>query len=1142
MVFTSTITKELLSRIVFETFLKFGQISCTILLDSLKRLGFSYATSAGISLSIEDLKVPWEKKNLIATAYSDLILATTIWQEGQISSEAKFKKIVSSWNTATDLLRSRIISYYQNYDPTNSLYMMAFSGARGNISQVRQLVGMRGLMSDQNGNIIDLTIESNFVEGLSTADYVISSYGARKGIVDTALRTADSGYLTRRLIYLAQDLVIRKKDCATKEGIILIIDANTVIASLIGKFLINIKGALNKELLIFKNTILKKNDLNFLKSKEPLILSIRSPLTCSAGNSICQNCYGWDISKNKLISLGDAIGIVAAQSVGEPGTQLTMRTFHTGGTFSGTSRNQTRAPFSGKLSFPTIFPVVIAFTPHGVSALKLIRSSFCILSNWQGKIYKVELPEGSYVYIKALSFLKKGDLINDFTVKSTSTDLVAKPILAPCTGEIQFKNFITGCSSTEQANVNYSETRGILWISPGKYFSAPREAEYLYTKILHKEKPLLSIRFSFPFDGIIYLKKDELKIITEENNSILDLKKLQLTQIYTPIKINFFVKNQQYLDSFTILGTISFFTHYEGKICLLRKKESTFVTSFFIVTEEETWQMHCDFMTESLLFNKKNPTTIVKYKGLFLKKDGLQLTFRFATPILLNKGTLLYCKDGDLIVKNATLAHLISSADQTEDIVQGLPKIEELIEVVAPVKASSLAYRPGVLIKYPPLVKTHNFTLESFLQKGVFYCINKEESALDDLVFDDTLAIISDFAINKLMYLELQISLESTPAPDPMPIFDAEFIKTAKGIAYQEQVDASYTKYLALKAENFINASAELLYSFFEESLLIFRNTTFKAKRVLNKYKPYLSAKWPGSFEIKSFTHDLLINNIPEPWEKEKIFSKNFDSIFIYEEHTLIPCINLNEDTVIFKNNNGDFILFFSTLNENTTLFLEYIKPISEYTKIFTTKIIPSSGDFIDIGEPLTHGVIHMGELLQILFNYHALLDGFYQGYSKGLRKFQLILANSMQCIYQSEGIYIPSRHIEIIVRQMTNKIVIIRPNNSPFLPGEYTDFYLINALLEIFTSTGVIAPSFKPVLLSTTRASLVKMSYIASAGFQETRKVLSKAAVEGSCDWLQGLTECVTIGRIIPAGSAFLNYTSYLDNIYIFKNLVEYD
>ena len=229
--------------------------------------------------------------------------------------------------------------------------MMAFSGARGNLSQVRQLVGMRGLMSDPNGQIIDLPIKANFREGLSITDYVISSYGARKGIVDTALKTADSGYLTRRLVDVAQHVIIRELDCETKNGVRVLYDPDqNQDGRYFGRVLAkSVYNPVSGDLILERNTPLTLSKLRKINFKTPLIL--RSPLICEASNSICQKCYGWNLSQGKLVELADAVGVIAAQSIGEPGTQLTMRTFHTGGVFTGESSNQIYSAIDGQILF-----------------------------------------------------------------------------------------------------------------------------------------------------------------------------------------------------------------------------------------------------------------------------------------------------------------------------------------------------------------------------------------------------------------------------------------------------------------------------------------------------------------------------------------------------------------------------------------------------------------------------------------------------------------------------------------------------------------------------------------------------------------------------------------------------------------------
>ena len=219
-VFTNeVINKKKLQQLMYFAFQNYGIIKSSIIADRVKNLTFHYATISGISLNVEDLRVPYKKRALIGLTNSEVSLTEQNYTTGNITTVERFQKIIDIWNNANNVLKDDVLTYFRESDPLNPLYIMAFSGARGNISQVRQLVGMRGLMADPQGQIIDLPIQSNFREGLKVTEYIISSYGARKGLVDTALRTADSGYLTRRLVDVAQDIIVREEDCLTKEGL-----------------------------------------------------------------------------------------------------------------------------------------------------------------------------------------------------------------------------------------------------------------------------------------------------------------------------------------------------------------------------------------------------------------------------------------------------------------------------------------------------------------------------------------------------------------------------------------------------------------------------------------------------------------------------------------------------------------------------------------------------------------------------------------------------------------------------------------------------------------------------------------------------------------------------------------------------------
>nr|YP_009184700.1 beta'' subunit of RNA polymerase [Oogamochlamys gigantea]ALO62811.1 beta'' subunit of RNA polymerase [Oogamochlamys gigantea] len=405
-----TFDKSRLKNYVSWFLKQFGEYKTIELLELLKNIGFEYATKAGISLSIDDLKIPLKKAFLVAEAENSTKITVNQYQRGEITGVERFQRLIEIWHRTSEVLKQEVINYFEQTDILNPVYMMAFSGARGNISQVRQLVGMRGLMADPQGQLIEFPIRSNFREGLTLTEYIISSYGARKGIVDTALRTANAGYLTRRLVDVAQHVMISHYDCGTQRGIFLndMKEGKKIIYSLQNRL---IGRVLAKDIYAFpwnsKNSIISVeiNEKNNVKSKEYTQKSdylvslrnqeisaelafnivkvcnkvfVRSPLTCETKKLVCQLCYGWSLAQGNLVSIGDAVGVIAAQSIGEPGTQLTMRTFHTGGVFSGDVSDQIRSPFNGFVYYNSLIPGTLIRNPEGKICF-LTKSEGCVV-------------------------------------------------------------------------------------------------------------------------------------------------------------------------------------------------------------------------------------------------------------------------------------------------------------------------------------------------------------------------------------------------------------------------------------------------------------------------------------------------------------------------------------------------------------------------------------------------------------------------------------------------------------------------------------------------------------------------------------------------------------------------------------------
>ncbi len=329
------VKKGQLSDIIERCIRIHGTTTTSEVLDKIKALGFKYSTKAAITVAVCDAVIPPQKKDILADAQAKIDVISDQFEYGYISGSEKSKKVIEIWNKATDDVT---VALKDNLDKYNPIFMMADSGARGSINQIRQLAGMRGLIANTSGTTIEIPIRANYREGLNILEYFISSRGARKGLADTALRTADSGYLTRRLVDVSQDVIIREHDCETEEGLEIyeIKNGNEMIEPLterlIGRYLVsNLCDPETGEVIVPKTKLMNETDAKKITAMGVEKIKIRSVLHCKSKQGVCAKCYGANLANGNLVSVGEAVGIIAAQSIGEPGTQLTMRTFHTGG-------------------------------------------------------------------------------------------------------------------------------------------------------------------------------------------------------------------------------------------------------------------------------------------------------------------------------------------------------------------------------------------------------------------------------------------------------------------------------------------------------------------------------------------------------------------------------------------------------------------------------------------------------------------------------------------------------------------------------------------------------------------------------------------------------------------------------------------
>ena len=498
--------KKKLKEVVYDAFQNYGITRSCSLADEIKNLGFYYATKAGISISIEDLKVPPKKKNLIIIGNKEIVNSELAYHRGEINFVERFQKIIDIWSRISETLKNELVRYFSETDPLNPIYLMAFSGARGNLSQVRQLVGMRGLMSDPSGQIIDIPIIHNFREGLTITDYIMSAYGARKGVVDTALRTADSGYLTRRLIDVAQDVIIREYDCNTKYSIKIYKDDedyNNFEQQILGRtsaeniYSINLKDLIIEKNKIITETIIEKISLNKIKA-----IKIKSPLTCESARSICQKCYGWDLSDCKMIRLGEAIGIIAAQSIGEPGTQLTMRTFHTGGVFTSDISRQILAKKNGFFQIAKNSEIQPSRTLYGREIEILERETNFTITDYENSKHHGKLKVGTNIFVKNNSFVIKDELLAELSYKNEQRIKSRKNLIALHSGELIF-----------------SEKKNLFWILRGEVYNVP--SNNLINKLKKNQK--ICEKDNLSYIKLISRKEGVLKTIISKTKNVNNL-------------------------------------------------------------------------------------------------------------------------------------------------------------------------------------------------------------------------------------------------------------------------------------------------------------------------------------------------------------------------------------------------------------------------------------------------------------------------------------------------------------------------------------------------------------------------------------------------------------------------------------------
>ena len=1223
------IDKKQLKQIMSWAFTDFGVMKASYLANKLKDIGFEYATQAGLSLSIEDLRVPPIKSNLVKSANKKVYLAEFEVNRGEITEVERFQKVINTWNTTSETLKDQVINYFRQTDPLNSIYMMAFSGARGNLSQVRQLVGMRGLMADPNGQIIDLPIVTNFREGLTVTDYIISSYGARKGLVDTALRTADSGYLTRRLIDVAQDMITREKNCKTNDGISLthVFDGSNTLITLreriVGRLLaLPVEEPHTKKLLAKSNEEITPTLAKIITDLDITKVVVRSPLTCSSSRSVCQQCYGWNLAYGNLIDLGEAVGIIAAQSIGEPGTQLTMRTFHTGGVFTTEPSRQIRAKYSGKIVFSKLLKTQVTRTQYGEIAYISENEASLTLITFDNLKLKLEILPETLILVKNNSFVRKNDILLELTPKARKTggEKAFKYVYANQSGEVLLENVKLKEPESLYDSKLSSKSTCLLWILSGQVYNIPLNSDLKIKSYSNVQKNqvladanLISITGGY----IKNLDKrsdqsTELEIIY--NSKSLTNSNLYLEQESTGLhKCIIYGSNNRRI----ILNSLTPSKFLGGKPLVIGNLINTkyrtktgghFFSADFNQREQASNSSKIPFKTGGTVFyipestykiNQDITQLYVKngdyikentelFKDEFTKLSGIveinenkkivkELLIKPGRLILVNKDktlkiyhqSILYPGEylfDEIFITQLSYSQIKTINNKTFLCLYPIIRYEIVNDNNEWDNFSSNSKKENTDIRIERLEPKflfknkikENLPLQLFRRQVVSQPVStakhfkvKLEFVLLNGKIKIKFLILENFNIdeaipNELKKVDLSISTlvqnQQFVEPYTKVVSFQTLVPQKNNITLiKEQFLGKERKVLLITDEDYKTVYLEQANIVFQKNKLVKLGETLK-NNYTSKNSGIIYKVWGDSITLHLgqpylFSQGAIVEKRPGD------LIKKGDSLgqLVYERARtgdIVQGLPRVEEILEARKPKLEASIatrpgiILDIKYTPTELFVWVAPSISDksqkdlYTLSYSQRLLIGKFEFINVGQPLNDASINPHTMLDIYFLYYRsikLLTPYHAAY-RSLRKIQAMLLNSVQAVYYSQGVSIADKHVEIIIKQMTGKVLITSSGQSPLLPDELVDLRQVDYINNCLGNKENAL--FRPLLLGITKASLKTNSFISAASFQHTTRVLTEAAIQGKIDWLRGLKENVIVGRLIPAGTGFNAYS----------------
>nr|YP_010194377.1 RNA polymerase beta'' subunit [Pallavicinia lyellii]QZZ24653.1 RNA polymerase beta'' subunit [Pallavicinia lyellii] len=1300
-----TAIKQFISRLIAY----FGITYTTHVLDQLKMLGFQQATLYAISLGIDDLLIAPSKIGLIRDAEQHGNLSEKHYKFGDLHAVEKLRQLIETWYATSEYLKQEMNPNFRMTDPLNSVHMMSFSGARGSTSQVHQLVGMRGLMSDPQGQIIDLPIQSNFREGLSLTEYIISCYGARKGVVDTAVRTSDAGYLTRRLVEVVQHIVVRQTDCTTLYGIVM---GNSrgkkSIQKLIGHVLAENIYIKNRCFAI-RNQDIGASLANKSSNSKAELISMRSPLTCKSMLWICQLCYGWNPANGNLIEVGEAVGIIAGQSIGEPGTQLTLRTFHTGGVFTGDIAEHIRTSFNGIIKFNESL-VHPTRTRHGHPAWICYTNLFLTVQS-KNEVYSITIPSKSLLLVRNGQYVESKQVIAEIRAKaSPSKEKVYKYIYSDLGGEMHWNTQVRHASEYTHSNIHPVLKTCHIWVLSGNSCN----------------KNKLTISFYKNQD------KTNSKIFSTKDSSFYPKSKNQLnTDIY---HFYLFRTERVSIKSKLRHAGFNYFNNLSNSNIILcsynieKKSQSYFLKKnsvHFILKIHSSGILQNNDVFAILNHPKYRLKTsgILKYGTIGIDSTNGNSNFENVKTKLsqrkykiVKKGHFFFIPEevhvptqtlSRFSVRNSEIASAVPTTSNTINSTYGLIKILKKVNNICEVRITpGTIYYPTETYKISRQISVLVPPRKKLFQKFLYdhwtylqWIVPLKEKpfvlirpATQYEIFDESntknllrlLKRDTNLEIKTIHYLfyedgeQIQIVNKK----------EIQLIQTCLLVHWRNEyfAEKAHVSFLEIKTKNnsrkflqinlmdwslfdekeqrnIYNSRYVLKKNYYDKLFLIRKNQLVNEehpqgiiripsdrnnkvqslivlspldllgisktnkrsgnfltrKNIKNKYSTefFGFCTYPRHFPDPPTEVNIIANYSLLASEKKSKKNNLFDRLgYIGNLRNIRNCKLLHDEVISkkhsiidpFRDTNPQWyftdeyckmhkfliiqekinlILFkwsFPTFRSPKKTVQEFIFGqflvenfnISGYTRIppsgqiigmdinhlailrLAKPYLATSGATIhnDYGESVKEGDapitlayerLKSGDIIQGLPKVEQLLEarsvnsvsinlengfedwnsdmkdfignlwGFFLSTKISIEQAQTILVDQIQKVYQSQGVRVSNKHIEIIVRQMTSKVVILEDGMIHiFLPGELIESSRARRMNRVFEEMIF----YEPILLGITKASLNTKSFLSEASFQETTRVLAKAALKGRTDWLKGLKENVILGGVVPAGT----------------------